>query len=137
MNMLSTDPRGPKAVAIATDAGQWLKCRLADGRKAYGIRSSEGDRYYLTTRTWCTCPARMHRPAEDCKHMLAVQLHVELMAEFTKPEVVEKPSRTAGLDRILSKRRPVYEHTTASKYDDIFARFDDDGPRSVRKEDYL
>lgn len=74
-----TDPRGPKAVAIATDAGQWLKCRTRDGRKAYGIRSSrDSNEVYFTTRTSCTCyDSRRH----DCKHMLAVRLHCELVAE--------------------------------------------------------
>ena len=74
-----TDPRGPKAVAIATDAGQWLKCRTRDGRKAYGIRSSrDANVVYFTTRTSCTCyDSRRH----DCKHMLAVQLHCALVAE--------------------------------------------------------
>jgi|SRR5215471_16546456 len=75
----STDPRGPKAVAIATDAGQWLKCRTSDGRKAYGIRSSVNrDEVYFVTRTSCTCYDGRRR---TCKHQLAVQLHCELVAE--------------------------------------------------------
>jgi len=75
----STDPRGAKAVAIATDSGQWLKCYLKDGRKAYGIRSSrDANVVYFTTRHDCTCfDARRH----ECKHMLAVRLHCELAAE--------------------------------------------------------
>jgi hypothetical protein len=72
-----TDPRGPKAVAIATDAGQWLKCRTRDGRKAYGIRSSaDSNQVYFVTRTSCTCyDSRKH----TCKHQIAVQLHVALV----------------------------------------------------------
>jgi hypothetical protein len=72
-----TDPRGPKAVAIATDAGQWFKCRTHDGRKAYGIRSSrDANEVYFVTRTSCTCyDARRH----ECKHQIAVQLHVALV----------------------------------------------------------
>jgi hypothetical protein len=98
ISISATDPRGPKAVVIATDAGQWLKCRTRDGRKAYGIRSSrDANVVYFTTRTSCTCPdARRH----DCKHMLAVRLHCELVAE----------QRQAA---------------AAAKYDDIFSRFDD------------
>jgi hypothetical protein len=93
----STDPRGPKAVAIATDAGQWLKCRTRDGRKAYGIRSSDGSHYYLVTRDSCTCyDARRH----DCKHILAVRLHCEFVAR----------QRQAA---------------NARQYDDIFTRFED------------
>ena len=72
----ATDPRGAKAVAIATDAGQWIKCRTRDGRKAYGIRSSaDSNVVYFVTRTSCTCPdARRH----ECKHQIAVQLHCAL-----------------------------------------------------------
>jgi hypothetical protein len=48
MTMIDTaDSRFPKAVAIADQAGQWLKCRAADGRKAYGVPSQRTpDRYY-------------------------------------------------------------------------------------------
>ena len=95
MVMISeTDPRGPKAVAIATDAGQWLKCHLKDGRKAYGIRSSrDSDEVYFVTRTSCTCYDGQRR---TCKHMLAVQLHCELVAE-------QVPAPKADLSRILGK----------------------------------
>jgi len=89
-----TDPRGAKAVAIATDAGQWLKCYLKDGRKAYGIRSSrDSDEVYFVTRTSCTCYDGQRR---TCKHMLAVQLHCELVAESA-------PAPKADLSRILGK----------------------------------
>lgn len=81
MVLSATDPRGPKAVALATDAGQWAKIRLADGRKAYGIKSSDSSRYYIVGRTFCTCPARMHRPGEDCKHILGVQIWTEYLKE--------------------------------------------------------
>ena len=80
----ATDPRGARAVEIATDAGQWLKCRTRDGRKAYGIRSSrDANKVYFTTRTSCTCyDSRRH----ECKHQIAVQLHVALVTEqATKP----------------------------------------------------
>jgi predicted nucleic acid-binding Zn finger protein len=77
-----TDPRGPKAVALAADAGQWLKCRAADGRKSYGIPSSTGrGAYHLATRTSCTCKDFLYGRGRDCKHVLAVQLHVALVAE--------------------------------------------------------
>jgi hypothetical protein len=93
-------PRGPKAVAIASDAGQWLKCRTRDGRKAYGIPSQRKDHlYYVTTRTSCTCYDGQRR---TCKHQLAVQLHCEVMAE-------RKPlTREADLElaRILGKPLP-------------------------------
>jgi hypothetical protein len=95
MVLLETDPRGPKAVALATDAGQWLRCRTRDGRKAYGILSSKGDgHYYLVTRTSCTCYDGQRRV---CKHQIAVQLHCELVAEQ------ETPAPKADLSRILGK----------------------------------
>ena len=75
----ATDPRGAKAVQIATNAGQWMKCRTKDGRKFYGIRSSRNSHeVYFVTRTSCTCyDSRRH----DCKHMIAVRLHCALVAE--------------------------------------------------------
>jgi hypothetical protein len=76
------DPRGAKAVAIATDAGQWLKCRTADGRKAYGIRSSRNANHvYFVTRTSCSCPDFARGRGRDCKHRIAVDLHCALVAE--------------------------------------------------------
>src|SRR5215472_4656234 len=74
-----SDPRGPKALALAADAGQWLRCRDHAGRKAYGIRSSRGGCYYLVTRSSCTC--RGFEFDHDCKHRLAVELHCRLVAE--------------------------------------------------------
>ena len=101
----ATDPRSAKAVALATDSGQWLKCKTRDGRKAYGVPSSQPGRYYLVTRTSCDCyDARRH----ECKHMLAVRLHCELVAE----------------------QRQV---ANAEKYDDIFKRFDYDEDRAMSR----
>ena len=74
-----SDPRGPKAVAIAADSGQWVRCRTRDGRRFYGIRSSDGSRYYLVNRQFCQCPAFAF--ANDCKHRIAVELYCELIAE--------------------------------------------------------
>jgi len=92
-----TDPRGAKAVAIATDAGQWLKCRTRDGRKAYGIRSSaDANVVYFVTRTSCTCYDGQRR---TCKHQIAVQLHCELVAE-------QAPAPKADLSRILGGPAP-------------------------------
>jgi len=75
------DPRGPKAVALAADAGQWLRCRTRDGRKAYGVPASKPGRYYLTTRRSCDCPDFEFGRGRDCKHVLAVELHCQLLAE--------------------------------------------------------
>jgi predicted nucleic acid-binding Zn finger protein len=76
-----TDPRGPKAVQLAADAGQWAKVRTRDGRKLYGIRSSDGSRYYLVNRHSCTCPDFAHGRGRDCKHVLAVHLWCALIEE--------------------------------------------------------
>ena len=92
----ATDPRGAKAVAIATDAGQWLKCRTKDGRKAYGIKASSGDHYYFVTRTSCTCYDGQRR---TCKHQLAVQLHCDLVAEQEK-----QAAAAAKYDAIFGER---------------------------------
>jgi hypothetical protein len=106
-----TDPRGPKAVAIATDSGQWLKVRMKDGRKAYGIRSSVNpDEVYFVTRTSCTCYDGQRR---TCKHQIAVQLHCELMAE-------QEGRASVGPDNIVQAAQ------AAAKSDDIFARFEQD-----------
>jgi len=75
------DPRTKRAIGLAADAGQWLKCvSSSDGKKAYGIRSSKcgSCSYYLTTRTSCTCPDQQFSPWRDCKHIVAVNIHVAL-----------------------------------------------------------
>ena len=61
----SADPRFAKAVAIADQAGQWLKCRATDGRKAYGVPSQcKPGRYYLTTQATCTCEDAKRHPSQ-------------------------------------------------------------------------
>jgi len=84
----ANDLRGPKAIEIATDAGQWLRCRTKDGRKAYGIRSSrDSNQVYFVTRTSCTCyDARRHA----CKHQIAVQLWCALVAEQQQPAIASE-----------------------------------------------
>jgi predicted nucleic acid-binding Zn finger protein len=79
-----TDPRGPRAVALAADAGQWAKVRTRDGRKLYGIRSSDGSHYYLVNRHSCTCPDFLHGRGRDCKHVLAVVLWCQLVEELIR-----------------------------------------------------
>ncbi|HYW86806.1 MAG TPA: hypothetical protein VFB50_03500 [Chloroflexota bacterium] len=105
----ASDPRGAKAVEIATDSGQWAKCTTRDGRKYYGIRSSDGSHYYLVTRNSCTCyDAQRH----TCKHMLAVRLHCELVKEqqdAAKYDDIFKRfdyDEDRALTRILGVRKP-------------------------------
>src|SRR5262249_5752513 len=49
---MSTTP----AVARATVAAQWLKCRARDGQHYCAVPSSIADRYHLTARQASTCP---------------------------------------------------------------------------------
>lgn len=85
------DHRSIKAIEIAADAGQWMRCRTADGEVAFGIQSSKRDNhYYVVTTTTCTCPDFRNNGLDPrrirqnglhgfCKHILAVQLHLELV----------------------------------------------------------
>jgi predicted nucleic acid-binding Zn finger protein len=71
----TTDPRSRKAVALAETAGQWLKCRTRDGRKAFGVTSqSVPGHYYLVDLRTCTCPDARLR-GTPCKHVAAVRLY--------------------------------------------------------------
>jgi hypothetical protein len=82
-------PRSTRAVEIASGAGQWLKCRTADGAKRYGIPSqSMVGLYYLADTRSCTCPD-FQRRGGPCKHSVAVRLHVARMrAGHAQREVV-------------------------------------------------
>jgi hypothetical protein len=129
------DPRGPKAVALATDAGQWLKCRARDGRKAYGVPSSEAGRYYLVTRGHCTCPDFSKRGfIQPCKHMLAVQLHCELVQAESHPvlDMVRHPDGEISWER-SHRHTPIDAETArlAAKYDEIMSRFNDETPEQI------
>src|SRR5262252_11065831 len=80
----ATDPRAAKAVSLASDAGQWIRCRdRRSGAKSYAIRSSHGDVHYLVTRSSCTCKAFEYGRGRDCYHILAVRLHCEHVAEIS------------------------------------------------------
>jgi hypothetical protein len=76
----SQDPRSVRAIEVAAGAGQWLKCRTADGRKAYGVPSQrQANVYYLVSQTSCTCVDAQRHPSLACKHCLAARLHCELV----------------------------------------------------------
>jgi hypothetical protein len=75
----SSDSRSIKAIGIASQAGQWLRCRSKDGRKAFGIRSSRDANYvYFVTQTSCTCPDSRWQN-RTCKHVNAVRLYCTLV----------------------------------------------------------
>src|SRR5437588_11996552 len=96
MTMIDTaDTRFPKAVAIADQAGQWLKCRTADGHKAYGIRSSRDPShvYFVTAATFW----REIRTSTLAKAQFSSTLS-DALGDFHKPErwnkgATERPSR--------------------------------------------
>ncbi len=80
------DKRTAKAVEIAADAGQWLRCRTRDGRKFFGIRSQANpDRIYFVTRDTCTCPDAARAPLLQCKHQIAVRLHCAAVRARQQP----------------------------------------------------
>jgi hypothetical protein len=63
------DIRSIKAVEIAAGAGKWLRCRTADGHKAYGVPSQcEPGRYHLVTQTSCSCEDAKRDSGQACKH---------------------------------------------------------------------
>ena len=84
----SHDPRSLKALEIACSAGQWLKCRAADGSKRYGSPSqSVAGLYYLADTRSCTCPDFQRRGA-PCKHIVA--------QHWRSPSSATRPLATAG-----------------------------------------
>src|SRR5262252_8287582 len=114
----ATDPRAAKAVSLASDAGQWIRCRdRRSGAKSYAIRSSHGDVHYLVTRSSCTCKAFEYGRGRDCYHVLSVQLHCERVEDsnrasclrpediFARFEQDDRPLPTPDLTRILGKPR--------------------------------
>lgn len=75
----TNDARSLKALVIAADAGQWAKCHTRDGRKVYAVPSqSKAGAYHFADSRQCTCPD-FQRRGVDCKHVLAVRLHVALV----------------------------------------------------------
>jgi hypothetical protein len=92
------DPRSIRAIELAADAGQWLRCRTRDGQTMWGLPSNtDPDRYYLVTSATCECSdfrrnglsrARLGVAGEHraCKHILAVRLHTELVRAVRGPE---------------------------------------------------
>jgi hypothetical protein len=93
------DPRSIKALEIAAGASSWLKVRSHQGEVGFAIPSQCATKdgvYYLVTQSECDCQDfRRHglghvRIGEeglhtDCKHMRAVQLHLELVRAQQTP----------------------------------------------------
>lgn len=82
------DPRTIRAIEIAAQARNWLRCRTGSGVEAFRVPSqSQPGLYYFVTAAGCTCPdfrnsqlALLHSDEDPaCKHVLAVRLHCELV----------------------------------------------------------
>ena len=68
------DPRTQRAITIAANAGQWLRCTRHDGTRLFGIPSERRDVHYLATSEFCSCPDQKYQPTYLCKHILAVRI---------------------------------------------------------------
>jgi len=91
----SDEPRSIKAVEIAADAGQWLRCHGRDGRKFYGVPSqTKPAAYHFVDCLACTCVDFQRHQGQACKHVLAVRLHVELVKAH-QPRPRRKEGRAA------------------------------------------
>jgi predicted nucleic acid-binding Zn finger protein len=86
----TNDSRSRKALEIAAEAGQWLKCRRRDGSKVYAVLSqSASNVYHLADLHTCTCPDFTRRQ-KPCKHILAIRIHcalVQVQAQRRREEV--------------------------------------------------
>lgn len=109
MNLDLTDPRTQRALLIAADAGQWMRCHTPGGEVAYGIPSAKIDsRYYLVTAHSCDCedfkrhglrPGRIQETGGHvyCKHIRAVQLYEALVEAWSS---LSRPARRRHLHLI-------------------------------------
>jgi hypothetical protein len=87
------DPRDLKAITIAAEAGQWLRCTSHDGRTLIGIPSqSQPATYHLVDVDAGTCDCQDFRrnglhpggighlgEHTHCKHLRAARFHLELV----------------------------------------------------------
>jgi hypothetical protein len=107
------DPRSIRAIELAAEAGSWQRCHTPDGQDAFGVPSqSEAGRYYVVTRSTCTCADFLRggtapAPEDDagahraCKHILAVRLYCELVRAQQRGVTPEGRGRRGHL-RVLS-----------------------------------
>jgi hypothetical protein len=139
VTLTSSEQRHSKAILIAADSGQWLRPdRLIDGHRAVGIPSqTKRGLYHWTDGVTCSC-YDFRRRQQACKHVIAYKLDrlarpqsepqpasdtVDGLAQMLEQRLAER----SGLDRILSKRPPLYVVDQRSqRYDEIFRRFDSD-----------
>ncbi len=101
----TADPRSVKALAVLETADRWLKIRRkSDGAKFYVVPGSNG-RVYWTNLQECSCPDFLHRGGE-CKHRLAVALHVARVNAEPKPKA-RKPIPSASIPDTFAAAPPV------------------------------
>jgi hypothetical protein len=95
------DPRTIRAIEIAAQADYWLSGHTRDGEAVFGVPSQcDPGRYYIVTSSSCDCPDYVHRALDTggehaCKHMLAVQLHRELV-RAVHPPASSAPARSGS-----------------------------------------
>ncbi len=93
------DPRTIRAIEIASEAQHWLSGRNRDGEEVFAVPSQcDPSRYYIVTRSTCDCADFVHKALESggehaCKHMLAVQLHRELVRAQHAPAAASSAAR--------------------------------------------
>ena len=81
----TTDPRSIKALAVLETADRWHRGHTKAGRSFYAVPSStDPNGFHMVDCRECTCQDFIRRGL-DCKHILAVRLHLaRLQAEQPK-----------------------------------------------------
>lgn len=130
----SGDARSIKAIQIAGEAGQWMKCIDREtGETFYGVPSqctSKAGLYYRVTLTSCDCEDFKRHGLSDlrigmngehglCKHVRAVRLHRELL------EAVQDRTRSGARRHLHLVANPTTAQL-AARYDDIYKKFEGD-----------
>lgn len=110
----TSDSRTCKAIEIAAEAGQWARCKTANGQKLYGIPSAKNSLHlYLVTAATCTCEDFKRRQL-PCKHVMAVRLHCALAKASATPKLTptredadvvswDRAARVRAYDRIFGE----------------------------------
>ena len=72
------DERTRRAIVLAAESGQWVRCTARDGRQLFGIPARKAGLHYLVDAHSCTCRDFVYRRG-PCKHITAVRI-VEALA---------------------------------------------------------
>ena len=72
------DPRSQRAIPIAAESGQWIRCTRRDGVHLFGIPSSKRGVHYFVTADYCSCKDAQYHPETTCKHVQAVRIYEAL-----------------------------------------------------------